>query len=304
MKAEVVTGYGGVDRFAEQEIDTPEPDEGQLRIRVEAIAINAMEVKLRTGELKDMMELEFPTVLGNEIAGVVDAVGEKVSDFAVGDRVVGLSVTGAYAEYALAKASQVTSIPAGLDVGHAVTIPTGAETSQRVMKALDVKSGETVVVNGAAGGVGSVAVQLLLRDGAQVIGTASEDNHDYLRKLGAVPTTYGDGVVERIHELAPDGVDAVFDVAGHGFVDAAVELRGGTDRIVTISQFDAGDRVTVSEGVAAEISSEDFASVVELAAKGEVACEIARTFTFGEIPAAHEMSEAGHLRGKIVVTGA
>lgn len=169
---------------------------------------------------------------------------------------------------------------------------------------LDPKEGETVVVNGAAGSVGSAAVQLLARAGVNVVGTASEGNHDYVRGLGAEPTTYGDGVVDRIRALAPNGVDAVFDVTDHGFVDAAIELRGGPERIVTISQFDAGSKgVTVSYGDSSSITASDFEPVIALAASGEFATEIARTFAFEDLPAAHELSERGHLRGKIVVIG-
>lgn len=263
-----------------------------------------MEVKIRSGSMKDQMPTDFPAILGSDVAGVVDQVGAGVDGLAEGDRVAGLSASGAYAEYAVARADHLAKIPDGLDFDRAVTIPTAAETAGRVIRLLHPKAGETVVVNGAAGSVGSAAVQLLVRGAVTVIGTASEGNHDYLRQLGATPTTYGNGVEERIRELAPDGVDAVFDVTGQDFMDVAIALRGGTDRIVTISDFPAAQRgITVSYGMADQIRGTDFGYVLDLAASGEFTTEIAKTFPFEDLPAAHELSESGHLRGKIVVTG-
>lgn len=304
MKAQLLNDYGGVDQFSVGDVPAPEVEPGQVRIRVRAVGFNPMEVKVRTGSLRDMFETSFPAILGTDVAGVVDRVGDGVTGLSVGDRVVGLCQSGAYAEYTIARGDIVVPIPVALDSEHAATLPTAAETSRRAIGLLDPKEGETVVVNGAAGSVGSAAVQLLARAGVNVIGTASEDNHDYLRGLGAEPTTYGEGVVGRVRALAPSGIDAVFDVTDHGFVDAAIELRGGPERIVTISQFDAAAKgVTVSYGDASKITATDFAPVVELAASGDFATEIARTFAFEDLPAAHELSENGHLRGKIVVTG-
>ena len=304
MKAQVINDYGDVSVFGVQDMPVPEPGEGQVRVRVQAVGLNPLEIKIRAGLLKDQMPVSFPLILGYEMAGVVDAVGEGVQGHAVGSRVVGLTETGAYAEYALARGDNVAAIPEGLDVEQAATIPTAAETAQRGLSQITPKHGETVVVNGAAGSVGSAVVQLLVRYGANVIGTASEDNHDYVRRLGATPTTYGQGVVGRIRDLATDGVDAVFDVTNHGFIDAAIELRGGPDRIVTISDGAAASRgVAVTFGDASKITSASYAPILKLAAVGDFAAEIARTFDFEDVPAAHEFSENGHLRGKIIVTG-
>lgn len=304
MKAQILDRYGDSEQFRLDDVETPEPDADQVRVRVRAIGINPMEVKIRSGALKDEMPTEFPAILGSDFAGVVDKVGDAVSHLTPGDRVAGLAQTGAYAEYAVARADLVAPIPEGLHFEHAATIPTAAEAARRAIGLLNPQKGETVVVNGAAGSVGSAAAQLLVRAGVKVVGTASEDNHDYVRSLGAEPTTYGDGVVARIRDLAPQGVDAVFDVTDHGFVDAAIELRGGTQRIVTISDFGASDRgVTVSYGEQSKITSDDFAHVLELAAAGEFATAIAKTFDFNDIGAAHRLSETGHVRGKIVVVG-
>ncbi|MDQ6750327.1 MAG: FAD-binding protein [Actinomycetota bacterium] len=304
MKAQSLNDFGGVDHLTLVDVSTPEAGPGQVRIRVHAIGINPMDIKIRNGWLRDVIKTSFPAILGSDVAGVIDQVGDGVTGWSIGDRVVGLTESGAYAEYTVTRANSVTPIPDALDFEHAVTIPTAAETARRVIKLLDPHQGETVVVSGAAGSVGSAAVQLLARGGVNVIATASEHNHDYLRRLGANPTTYGEGVTDRIRALAPGGVDAIFDVTGHDFIDAAIALRGSTERIVTISDFDAADRgITVSYGEAAQITSADFAPVVALAATGEFVTEIAQTFEVDDLPAVHELSETGHLRGKIVVAG-
>ncbi len=304
MKAQVLNDYGAADEFMLDTARSPEPKSGEVRVLVRAIGINPMDIKIRSGSMQDQMPTDFPAILGSDVAGVVDKVGAGVDGLAEGERVTGLTVGGAYAEYAVAREDHLAKIPDGLDFDRAVTIPTAAETAGRVIKLLHPKAGETVVVNGAAGSVGSAAVQLLVRGGVTVIGTASEGNYDYLRQLGAIPTTYGDGVEDRIRELAPNGVDAVFDVTGQDFMDVAISLRGGTDRIVTISDFPAAQRgITVSYGMADQIRGTDFGYVLDLAASGEFATEIAKTFRFEDLPAAHELSETGHLRGKIVVTG-
>ena len=304
MRAQLLHGYGEVDQFRLDTVAVPDPQAGEVRLRVRAIGINPMDVKFRTGSLQDQMPITFPALLGTDVAGVVDQLGAGVTEIAAGDRVSGLASTGAYAEMCIARADHLAQIPEALDFARAATIPTAVETAQRVIKLLLPQAGETVVVNGAAGSVGSAAVQLLVRGGAEVIATASEVNHDYLRSLGATPTRYGAGVENRIRELAPNGVDAVFDVSGQGFADTAISLRSGSDRIVTVADFAAGERgITVSLGDAASIRSSDFAFAFELAAVGEFATEIDQTFTFEQLPAAHELSGKGHVCGKIIVSG-
>lgn len=254
--------------------------------------------------MKDEMPTDFPAILGTDMAGEVDAVGPGVDAVEVGDRVAGLAASGAYAEFALARADLMARLPDGLGFEHAAVLPTAGETARRMISIVEPKEGETVVVNGAAGSVGSAVVQLLARQGVRVVGTASEDNHDYVRKLGAVPTTYGHGVADRIAELAPGGVDAVLDVTDHGFIDAAIELRGGPERVVTISDFGAGDKgVTVSYGDQSKITAGDYADVLALAADGDFVTEIAQRFPFADVAKAHTLSEQGHLRGKIVLDG-
>lgn len=249
MKAQLLTGFGGVDQIVPTEVPEPHAGPGEVRLSVEAVGINLMDVKIQHGWLQSMFDTPLPALLGTDVVGVVDEVGSDVTNLTVGDRVVGLAESGAYAQYAVVRSSRLAVVPDGLEADRAVTIPTAAETSRRVLDLLAAQAGETVVVNGGAGSVGSAAVQLLVRDGVRVIATAGSDNQDYLRSLGAEPVRYGDGVEDHIRARATGGVDAVFDVAGHDFVDTAIRLRGGTDRIVTIADFGAAERgVTVSAG--------------------------------------------------------
>ncbi|MPY09736.1 NADP-dependent oxidoreductase [Arthrobacter sp. KR32] len=304
MRALVLDGFGDEDAFSLREVPMPVAGPGEVRIRVHAIGINPLETKIRRGWMAEVMPITFPAVIGSELAGVVDSVGDGVAGFEVGDRVAGFAATGSYAEYALSRVDAVALVPANLSLEDAVTIPTGAETTRRAIAPLRIAAGETVVVNGAAGGVGSMAVQLLVADGVTVIGTAGEANHEYLRSLGAVPVAYGDGVVERIRAAAPQGVDAVFDVAGQGFIPAAIELVGGPDRIITISDFTApGLGVAVAAGDPTRLTADGFADALDLAAQGVLSTPIAATFAFAALPDAHRLSEGGHLRGKIVVQG-
>lgn len=304
MRALVLDGFGSEDGFVLRDVPLPVPGAGQVRIRVRAIGINPLETKIRKGWMAEVMPTTFPAILGNELAGVVDGVGEGVQGIAVGDRVAGFAATGSYAEYALSRADAVARVPEDLSFEDAVTIPTGAETTRRALAPLGITRGETVVVNGAAGGVGSMAVQILVAAGVTVIGTAGEANHEYLRSLGAIPVSYGDGVGERIHAVAKQGVDAVFDVAGQGFIPVAIDLVGGTERIITISDFTAPALgVAVAAGDPGNLKADGFADVLELAAQGKIATPIARLFPFGDLVGAHRLSETGHLRGKIVVQG-
>lgn len=302
MLAQLLTEYGGTDRFQLADVPTPEPGPGELLIKIAVIGLNQIEVKIRRGWMQDQIPINFPAILGNEVAGTVEAVGEGVADWSRGDRVVGLVGSGAYCQFATARADQVTRVPDTLSLTNAATLPTAAETARRVIALLAPTTGETVVVNGAAGAVGTVAVQLLVQAGVRVVATAGEDNQAYLRDLGAEPTTYGDGVVERIRTVADQGVDAVFDAAGHGFLPDAITLLGGTTRLVTIADMAAADLgVTFSAGTADSITSADFEPMVDMAGSGGLATAVARTFTLTDLAKASQFSEEGHVRGKIVV---
>jgi NADPH:quinone reductase-like Zn-dependent oxidoreductase len=191
--------------------------------------------------------------------------------------------------------------PAGLGWDEAAALPVAGETSQRVLDLLAVTGGETLLVHGAAGAVGGLAVQLAVARGATVIGTASPANHEYLSSLGAVPVTYGDGLVARVRALAPGGVDAVFDAAGRGALPDSIELRGGTtDRIVTIAD-PAARQLGVVFSSGGQGSAEGLAEQARLAAAGALRVTVAQAFPLAEAAKAQERSATGHTRGKLVI---
>jgi NADPH:quinone reductase-like Zn-dependent oxidoreductase len=251
--------------------------------------------------MEDAFPTPLPTILGTEFAGIVDAVGERVDSAQLGDAVVGWAdqPDGSYAEFALA--STYTSKPATLGFEEAVTLPVAGRTLERVLDELGVTAGDTLLIHGAAGAVGTVAVQLAVGRGATVIGTAGPDNQDYVRSLGAIATTYGPGLVERVRELAPDGVDAVFDVAGKDAIPDSIELRGGAERIVTIADFAAPSLgVPFSRGGDSTVAN--LPDLLDRAAVGGISTAVAATFPLAEAEQAQRVSEAGHARGKVVLS--
>jgi NADPH:quinone reductase-like Zn-dependent oxidoreductase len=299
MKAIVFDRFGGPEVLHESEVDVPEPGPGQVRVRVRAAGVNPIDGKIRQGLMEASFPTQLPVIPGVEAAGTVDAVGEGVTGLAVGDDVLGWTQTGAYAEYAVG--SRLFRKPAGLSWEAAAALPVAGETSGRVLDLLAVGEGDTVLINGASGAVGTIAVQLAVGRGATVIGTAGEANHEHLAALGAVPTTYGDGLVERVRALAPNGIDAVFDVAGHDVLADAIELRGGTDRIVTIADFVGAQKhgVVFTGGGGHDVP--DLTALAELVVSGELEVTVAATYPLADAAAAQAVVDAGHARGKVVL---
>src|SRR3954452_22288161 len=235
MRAVTFTEYGGPEVLRVADAEEPHAGPGQVRIAVRAAGVNPIDWKARSGMLREVMPVEFPVIDGREAAGVVDEVGEDVEGVSVGEEVFGFSVAGAAAEYAVL--DDFARKPARLSWQEAAGLPVAVETSARVFNVLGgLGEGRTIVINGAAGGVGTAAVQLAVARGAKVIGTASERNHEFLRGLGAEPTTYGDGLADRVRALG--GVDVVFDTAGQG-VEKLIALTGDPRRVVTIAGFAA-----------------------------------------------------------------
>ncbi|WP_158850789.1 NADP-dependent oxidoreductase [Saccharothrix deserti] len=300
MKAVVLSRFGGPEELVLTDAERPEPGPGQVRVEVRAAGVNRFDVKVRSGIMESVFRTPLPTILGSEVAGVVDALGPDVTGVSVGDHVFGWADTGSYAEYALA--STFAPKPEALSWEHAVALPTAAETADRVLDLLDVRPGETLLVHGAAGSVGTMAVQLALSAGVRVIGTAGPDNQEHVAALGATPTTYGEGLVERVRALAPEGIDAVFDVAGKGALPASIELRGGTDRIVTIADGAAGEYGVVFSSTPSKRSPERLAELADLAARGELVIAVGGTFPLADAAEAHRVSASGHGRGKLVLT--
>jgi NADPH:quinone reductase-like Zn-dependent oxidoreductase len=300
MKAVTFTDYGGPDVLHVAEAEEPHAGAGQIRIAVRAAGVNPIDWKARSGVMREAMPVQFPAIDGREAAGVVDEVGEGVSGVAAGDEVLGFAVGGAAAEYAVL--DDFVPKPAGLAWEEAAGLPVAVETSVRVFNVLGgLGEGQTIVINGAAGGVGSAAVQLAKARGARVIGTASERNHEFLRSLGAEPTTYGEGMVERIRALAPDGVDLAFDTAGQGGVPDLIELTGDPAKVASIADFNAaslGAKVTGGAEGRARGALEEAAKLIEA---GRFSLPVAEVFPFDRAADAHRASEGGHVRGKLVL---
>jgi NADPH:quinone reductase-like Zn-dependent oxidoreductase len=300
MRAVTFTEYGDPGVLHVAEVEEPHAGPGQVRVAVRASGVNPVDWKARSGMLREVMPVAFPAIDGREAAGVVDEVGPDVTKAAVGDELFGFAVGGAAAERAIL--GDFARKPARLQWEEAAAMPVAVETSVRVFKVLGgVGEGQTLVIDGAAGGVGVAAVQIARARGARVIGTASERNHAFLRSLGAEPTTYGDGLVERVRALAPDGVDLALDTAGRGGVADLVTLTGDPGRVATIADFGAaalGVKVTGgSDGRAVEALGE----AAQLYEAGRLQIHVAQALPFAQAAEAHRLSQGGHVRGKLVL---
>lgn len=299
MRAVQFAEYGGPEVLRVVDVMPPHAGAGQLRVAVRAAGVNPIDWKLRSGAYAQTMPVELPSIPGTDVAGVVDEVGDGVRGVAVGDAVFGFAVTGAAAQYAVVEHYAVK--PSAMSWAEAAVLPVAVETATRVLDDLAVSAGQTLVINGAAGGVGVAAVQLARARGATVIGTASAHNHQFLQSLGAIPTSYGDGLVERVRAIAPGGVDAAFDVADFGALPALVELTGSANRVETIADPTAqqhGVRLSTGFGGRAYHALEQ---AVRLYEQGKFFLPVSRTFPLEAAADAHRESEAGHVRGKLAL---
>ncbi len=295
--------YGGVDVLNVVDVPDPVPGPGELLVRVRAAGINPGEAKIRQGLLHERWPATFPSGEGSDLAGVVEAAGEGVTDFSPGDEIIGFTDNRAsQAELVVIEAENATPKPPGVSWEVAGGLFVVGATAYAAVGALSLSEGDTVVIAGAAGGVGSLAVQLARRAGATVIGLASERNHDWLRGHGAVPITYGDGVADRIREAAPDGVDAFLDTVGAPYVELALELGVAPDRIDTIADFEAVSKHGVkAEGNAAGASAETMAQLAALIDDGALELPIAAAYPLDQVRDAYTELERNHTRGKIVL---
>ncbi|MFF1355102.1 NADP-dependent oxidoreductase [Streptomyces sp. NPDC058297] len=297
MKAVRFSRFGGPEVLEIVDLPDPHPGSGQVRITVRAAGINASDWKKRKG----LMDEELPQTLGYEAAGVVDELGEGVQDVAVGDRVFGFSAEGA-AQAELTVLSHYAPIPPSLDFPAAAALPAAIETAMRAIDQLGVANGRTLLINGASGSVGSAAAQLAVARGARVIGTAGPANHDYLRSLGAEPVAYGEGLVDRVRALAPDGADLALDIAGSGVLPELIGLAGGPEHVVTIADFAGAQEYGVrfsrgDSGRALHVLGE----IGELIESGRFSLPAVQTFPLAQIAEAHRVGEDGHVRGKLVL---
>ncbi len=284
--------------------DEPHAGPGQVRVRVRAAGLNPVDWKIAAYPgLAERFGATIPGGFGNDLAGEVDEVGPGVEGFVVGDRVFGGRRGDATSEHTALTIGKDTLVhtPDGVDDVTASTLVIAGRTAAAALAKTQIGAGDTVLIGGAAGGVGVFAVQLAVAAGATVIGTASPDNHDFLRDLGAIPTTYGDGLVDRVRALAPDGVDAAIDLQGTATVLAAVELGVPGSRIATIAAGpDApGGAQATGGGDAPAGALERIAADV---AAGSIRVPIQEVFPLDRINDAVALLRTGHVRGKVVVT--
>ncbi|MEV8378839.1 NADP-dependent oxidoreductase [Kribbella sp. NPDC056861] len=283
------------------DLPDPHPGPGQVRIKVRAAGISASDAKIRRGELN--FGASLPQTTGADVAGVVDEIGDGVTDVAVGDRVFGISDNqAAVAEYALLTFR--APIPPSLGFVDAAGIPVALETATRGLDQLHVTSGTTLFINGASGGIGTATTQLAVARGARVIGAASARNSGYLTLLGAEPVTYGEGMTDRVGALAPDGVDVALDVAGNGVLPELITLTGGEPKnVITLADFAGAEQhgVHFSNGFVDGNAFGALAGIGELIESGKFWLPVERTFPLEQIADAHHASETGHVRGRLVM---
>jgi NADPH:quinone reductase-like Zn-dependent oxidoreductase len=303
VKAVQFDKYGPADVLKVADVPLPVPMPGQVLVKVKAAGINPGEAKIREGMLAFRWPSTFPSGEGSDLAGVVDQVGPDVTGVAAGDQVIGwVDTRSSHAEYAVVEAGNLAPKPAAVPWEVAGALPVAGFTAWAAIRAVALNAGDRLVVAGAAGGVGSIAVQLARRSGATVIGLASEPNHAWLSQQGVVPVTYGDGVVGRIRSVAPK-VDAFIDTYGGDYVELALdELGVSPARVDTITRFDAVDVYGVkAEGNAAGASAAVLAELAGLIAAGELEVPIAATYPLDHVSEAYARLATGHIRGKIVL---
>lgn len=295
--------YGPVEVLDVVDVPRPTPDRGRVIVEVVASAINPGEISIREGAMRDRSPASFPSGQGSDLAGRVAEVGDDVAGFEVGDEVIGWTdERAAQAEYVSVPADQLTARPAGVPWEQAASLYVAGCTAWAMVDAVAPRSGETVAVAGAAGGVGSIAVQLLRARGARVLGIAGPSNDDWLASVGAEPVNYGDGLGERLQDAAPEGIAALLDAYGGGYIQQAIDLGVPRDRIVTIADFEGAERLGVATVFGHAVATPAMlAELAEMIARGELTIPIAATYPLEDVRAAYDRVAERHTRGKIVL---
>jgi NADPH:quinone reductase-like Zn-dependent oxidoreductase len=303
MRAVRFDHYGGVDVLEVREVEDPFAGTGEVVVAVKAAGINPGEIAIREGRLHERWPATFPSGQGTDFAGVVSSVGEAVQEFHEGDEVLGWTeLRASQAELVVVPVDQLALKPAPVPWEVAGSLFVAGMAAAGSVDAVAPRAGETVVVSGAAGGVGSLAVQLAVRSGALVIGLAGEHNHEWLRRHDVVPVRYGEGQGDRIREAAHGSVNAFIDTFGGGYVDLAIELGVPADRVNTIADFEAVGRLGVkSQGTHAYATAQRLADLAALVAEGGLEVPIARTFPLTQVREAFVELAARHTHGKIVL---
>ncbi|NSC23601.1 NADP-dependent oxidoreductase [Streptomyces albus subsp. chlorinus] len=305
MKAIALRHYGDADALELTEQPTPAVAPGEFLVRVKAAGVNPADAKIAVGNLDGMMVTHFPLIPGFEMSGVVEARGFGATEFEIGDEVIGFVLkdwaqNGTYAELVSAPVRTLARKPASWDWAHAACLPLNGLTAYQAVERVGIGEGDTVLVHAAAGGVGTLAVQLAALRGAHVIGTASERNHDHLRALGATPLTYGEGLADRVRGLAPEGVDAALDFFGGDAVAVSRKVVQDPARIASVADITAPEQG--AHLVWARANAEELAEVAALAEAGRLSVPVNRSFPLERAADAWRLLHADNrARGRIVL---
>jgi NADPH:quinone reductase-like Zn-dependent oxidoreductase len=295
--------YGGLEVLEIVEVDRPIPGPGQVLVRVKAAGINPGEASIRKGLFAERWPSTFPSGQGSDLAGIVEEAGPGVTNVVAGDEVIGFTNDrSSQAELVVVEAGNLVPRPANVSWEQAGALFVAGTTAYAAVRSVDLSAGDTVVVSGAAGGVGSIAVQLAKDAGAKVIGLARDANHKWLAEHGVIPVTYGDGVEDRIRAASEGSVDAFIDTFGGGYVELALKLRVAKNRIDTIIDFAAAAKYGVkTEGNHEGATAEVLAQLAGLLSAGRLEIPIAKVYPLADVREAYRELEERHTRGKIVL---
>ncbi len=305
MRAMTYPEYGNPDILQLTDVPVPKVGPGSILIRVERAAVNPVDWKVMSGGLDSMLEAVFPVIPGWDVAGTVEATGPDTPEFSVGDRVAAYARKevvhgGTYAEYVSVPAESAAVIPADVDIDTAASIPLVGGTALRALETVQLSPDDTLLIHGASGGVGHIAAQLAVDYGTTVIGTASPKNHERLREMGVTPVAYGDGLEDRVREIAPGGITAVVDFVG-GVLDQSLALLGEErgDRLVSIADSEVEEHG--GRWVWVRPDGGRLHYLLEKVSEGAVSVHIDRTFPLADAAEALEVSKSGEANGKLVI---
>lgn len=302
MRAMAFSKFGPPEVLRLTELVEPQAGAGEVRVRIKAAGVMPFDYGVRSGWTPAGYTMTFPEIPGNEFAGIIDQVGEGVTGFSVGDEVLGFNMLKCYAEYVAVKSDQIVIKPENMPWEVAGGFSGNGQGAHLALTALGALEGDTVLIHGAAGGLGTFAIQLAkIWGAATVIGTASESNHDYLRSLGAIPVSYGEGLVDRVRAVAQGGVDAALDAAGPEALRASMELVKNKERIRTMVSFDLANELGIRPIIGTRTAAR-LAELCDIYAQGKLHIHIRKVFPLDQAASAHREVESRHGRGKVVLT--